>query len=277
MRHKIQSATIWIAWVAVSLAIALGGFPSVCALAYPGGPLHDVTDAATYCAGCHSSVGVEQLRDLPAEDARKRTVAVAHIEAIKAGSDNYAKLTPAQRASLIADVEKVDANAKVSIEVPDGVKPGQKFAATVTTQGGSGPVTGVMLLDIDMRDQAREIQGEGFLIDGAPRVIGPDGKPQDQWVKRRFDALARNLNFIVVFGVKADLAANKFSTASVTWDLVAPGKPGKYTICAAFLYGTEKASPLGRVEMKGRTMPLGGFDGPSGRILFSKVATIEVR
>ncbi len=273
MRHNIMSAIIWIA---ASVAIALAGYPSGSALAYPNGPLRDVTDAATYCAGCHSSVGVEQLRDLPAADARTRTAAVAHIEAIKAGSDNYAKLTPAQRASLIADVEKVDANAKVSIEVPDSVKPGQKFAATVNTQGGSGPVTGIMLLDIDMRDQAREIQGEGFMIDGAPRVIGPDGKAQDQWVSRRFDALARNLNFIVVFGVKADLAANKFSTSSVTWDLVAPPKPGKYTICAAFLYGTEKASPLGRVEMKGRAMPLGGFDASSGRILFSKVATIDV-
>jgi cytochrome c553 len=273
VRHNILSAIIWIA---ASVAIALGGFPSGSALAYPNGPLHDVTDAATYCAGCHSSVGVEQLRDLPAEDARTRTAAVAHLEAIKAGSDNYAKLTPAQRASLIADVEKVDANARVSIEVPGTVKPGQKFAATVNSLGGSGPVTGIMLLDIDMRDQAREIQGEGFMIDGPPRVIGPDGKAQDQWVSRRFDALARNLNFIVVFGVKADLAANKFSTSSVIWDLVAPPIPGKYTICAAFLYGTEKASPLGRVEMKGRAMPLGGFDGSSGRILFSKVATIDV-
>jgi hypothetical protein len=273
VRHHIMSAIIRIA---ASVAVTLLGYPSESALAYPNGPLRDVTDAATYCAGCHSSVGVEQLRDLPAQDARTRTAAVAHIEAIKAGSDSYAKLTPAQRAGLIADVEKVDANAKVSIEVADRVKAGQKFAAKVSTQGGSGPVTGVMLLDIDLRDQAREIQGEGFLIDGPPRVIGPDGKAQVQWVSRRFDALARNLNFIVVFGVKADLAANKFSSASVTWDLVAPAKPGKYTICAAFLYGTEKASPLGRVEMKGRAMPLGGFDGSSGRILFSKVSTIDV-
>jgi hypothetical protein len=273
VRYKILPAIIRIA---LSLALAWGGFPCGYARAYPNGPLRDVTDAATYCAGCHASVGIEQLRDLPAEDARPRTAAVAHIEAIKAGSDNYAKLTPAQRVRLIADVEKVDANAKVSLAVPLRVKPGQRFAATVKTTGGSGPVIGIMLLDIDLRDQAREIQGEGFLIDGVPRAIGPDGKAQDKWVSRRLDGLARNLNFIVVFGVKADLAADKFSAASVTWNLVAPAKPGKYTICAAFLYGTEKASPVGRVEMQDHAMPLGGFDGSSGRILFSKVATLEV-
>ena len=274
MRDKIRPAIIWIA---VSFAIALSGYPCGSARAYPGGPLHDVTDAATYCAGCHASIGVEQLRDLPPEQARQRTAAVAHIEAIKAGSGSYAKLSPEQRATLIADVEKVDANSKISVEVPASVKPGQKFTATVNAQGGSGPVFGIALLDIDLRDQAREIQGEGFFIDGPPRVIGPDGKPQEQWLSRRYDALARNLNFIVVFGVKADLAAGKFSTAGITYDLVAPSKPGKYTICAAFLYGTEKASAPGRVETGGHVMPLGGFDGSSGRIAFSKVATIEVR
>ena len=274
MQDKIKSAIIG---MALSVAIAIGGFPCARAWAYPGGPLRDVTDAAPYCAGCHSSIGVEQLRDLPAEQARKRTAAVAHIEAIKAGSDSYAKLTPDQRTKLIADVEKVDANSKISIDVPQTVKAGDKFTAMVKAQGGSGPVFGIMLLDVNLRDQARAIQGEGFQIDTPSRTIGPDGKPQDQWLKRRYDSLARNLNFVVVFGVKADLAANKFSTATVTYDLVAPYKPGKYTICAALAYGTEKASPLGRVEMGGHPSPLGGFDGPSGRLLFSKVATIEVQ
>ncbi|HEY2107444.1 MAG TPA: hypothetical protein VGH29_16720 [Candidatus Binataceae bacterium] len=274
MQDKIQSAIIAMAW---SFAIAIGGFPCARASAYPGGPLRDVTDAAPYCAGCHSSVGIEQLRDLPPAQARNRTAAVAHLDAIKAGSDAYAKLTPDQRAKLIADVEKVDANSKISIDVPPTVKAGDKFVATVKAQGGSGPVFGVMLLDVDLRDQSRAIQGEGFQIDTPPRTIGPDGKPQDQWLNRRFDSLAHNLNFVVVFGVKADLAAGKFSTATVTYDLVAPAKPGKYTICAALAYGTEKASPIGRVEMAGHPAPLGGFAGRSGRILFSRLATIEVQ
>jgi hypothetical protein len=274
VQDKIQSAIIG---MALSVAIAIGGFPCARTWAYPGGPLRDVTDAAPYCAGCHSSVGIDQLRDLPADQARKRTAAVAHLDAIKAGSGPYAKLTPDQRTKLIADVEKVDANSKIALEVPQTVKAGDKFTATVTAQGGSGPVFGVMLLDIDLRDQARAVQGEGFQIDTPPRTIGPDGKPQDQWLNRRYDSLAHNLNFVVVFGVKADLAADKFSTASVTYDLVAPSKPGKYTICAALSYGTEKASPLGRVEMGGHPTPLGGFAGGSGRILFSKLATIEVQ
>jgi len=54
-------------------------------------------------------------------------------------------------------------------------------------------------------------------------------------------------------------------------------KPGKYTICAAFLYGTEKASPLGRVEVHGHTQPLGGFAGKSGRIKFTELKSIDVR
>ncbi len=274
MRSKIEST---ITGLVLCLLLVIGGLCSEPAWAYPGGPLHDVTDAAPYCAGCHSSVGVEQLRELPPEQARQRTAAIAHIDAIKSGHGPYAKLTPDQRLKLIADVEKVDANSKIDVEVPQTVKAGGKLMVTAKAQGGSGPVFGVMLLDVDLRDQARAIQGEGFQIDAPPKVIGPDGQPQDQWLNRRYDDLAHNLNFIVVFGVKTDLAADKFSAATVTYDLVAPSKPGKYTICAALAYGTEKASSLGRVEMGGRPMPLGGFAGPSGRILFSKVAEIEVK
>ncbi len=273
MRANIALAP---ACAAVAMA-ALIALTCQSAWAYPGGPLHDVTDAAPYCAGCHSSVGVEQLRELPPEQARQRTAIIAHIDAIKSGRGPYAKLNPQQRMELIADVEKVDANSKIAIEVPQQVKAGEKFTVTARAQGGSGPVFGIMLLDVDLRDQAREIQGEGFQIASPPKVIGPDGKPQDQWLGRRYDGLAHNLNFVVVFGVKTDLATGKFSSATVTYDLVAPSKPGKYTICAALMYGTETASPIGRVEVAGRPMPLGGFAGPSGRILFSKVADIQVR
>jgi cytochrome c553 len=273
VRANIRLTT---ACAAVAMA-ALVALTRQSAWAYPGGPLHDVTDTAPYCAGCHSSVGVEQLRELPPEQARRRTAVIAHIDAIKSGEGPYAKLNPQQRMELIADVEKVDANSKIAIEVPQKVKAGGKFTVTASAQGGSGPVFGIMLLDVDLRDQAREIQGEGFQIVSAPKVVGPDGKSQDQWVDRRYDGLAHNLNFVVVFGVKTDLAADKFSTATVTYDLVAPSKPGKYTICAALVYGTEKASPVGRVEVAGHPMPLGGFAGPSGRIMFSKVADIEVQ
>ncbi len=273
MQEKLRCVIGFVAWM-IPLLCVFRGIP---AAAYPGGPLHDVTDAAPYCAGCHSSIGLEQLRDLPAAEARKRTAAVAHLDAIRTGSGPYAKLSAEQRTELIADVRKVDENSKITLEVPTAVKAGEMFMATVKASGGSGPVIGVMLLDIDLRNQARAIQGEGFYVYSPPRVTGPDGKQEDQWLGRRYDGLERNLNFVVVFGVKTNLAADKFSSASVTYDLVAPSRRGKYTICAALLYGTEKASPVGRVEQGGHTMPLGGFAGPSGRIRFSKVAVLDVQ
>ena len=262
--------------IASAMILALGALEASRASAYPGGPLEDVTDAAPYCAGCHSSTDANQLRDMQGPRMQDMLVA-AHIAAIKGGEDNYSKLTPEQRTQLIADVEKVDANAQVSIDVAASVHKGQNFAAKVSTQGGSGPVVGVMLLDQDLRNQAREIEGEGFEIVGAANVTGPDGKQQEQWEARRYDNLARNLNFLVVFGVTADLATNQFSSTTVTYNLAAPSKPGNYTICAAFLYGTEKASPLGRVDKHGFTLPLGGFAGKSGRIKFTELKTIEVR
>ncbi|HEY6418058.1 MAG TPA: hypothetical protein VIX59_03560 [Candidatus Binataceae bacterium] len=262
--------------MAALLAIALGAFPGASAWSYPGGPLDDVTDAAPYCAGCHSSIDLKQLRSLPPMRAAKMTAA-SHLDAIKAGTGNYAKLTVQQRAQLANDVQKVDDNAKISLEAPQTVHPGQDFTVDVTAHGGSGPVVGVVLLDIDVRNQARSIQSEGFQISSAPTVTGPDGNRQTDWLNRRYDDLAHNLSFIVVFGVKADLAANRFSTSRVTYNLAAPDTPGKYTICAGFLYGTEKASPLGRVEAQGRTMPLGGFSGASGRISFSEVKIIQVQ
>lgn len=261
---------------AMAFAIALSAFDGSIAWSYPGGPLEDVTDAAPYCAGCHSSVDANQLRDMQGARVQEMLVA-SHIAAIKAGENGYSKLTPEQRIQLAADVEKVDANAQISLDVPTTLHPGASFAAKVSTQGGSGPVIGVMLLDQDLRNQAREIEAQGFEIVGAPNVIGPDGKQQEQWEARRYDDLARNLNFLVVFGVSADLATSQFSSTKVIYNLAAPSKPGKYTICAAFLYGTEKASPLGRVEVHGHTQPLGGFAGKSGRIKFTELKSIDVR
>jgi hypothetical protein len=261
---------------AMLLAMALTALDGPIAWSYPGGPLEDVTDAAPYCAGCHSSVDANQLRDMEGPRVQEM-LAASHIAAIKAGENAYSKLTPEQRIQLAADVEKVDANAQISLDVPTTLHRGASFAAKVSTQGGSGPVIGVMLLDQDLRNQARAIEAEGFEIVGAPNVIGPDGKQQEQWEARRYDDLPRNLNFLVVFGVNADLAKSQFSSTKVTYNLAAPSKPGRYTICAAFLYGTEKASPLGRVEMHGHTQPLGGFAGKSGRIKFTELKSIEVR
>ncbi|MGO9604645.1 MAG: hypothetical protein ACLQAT_14870 [Candidatus Binataceae bacterium] len=104
-----------LATIGLAMILALCGST---AWAYPGGPLQDVTDAAPYCAGCHSSTDANQLRDMQKGPETEEMLATSHIAAIKAGQGAYSKLTPEQRTQLAADVEKVDANAKISLEVP---------------------------------------------------------------------------------------------------------------------------------------------------------------
>jgi hypothetical protein len=121
---------------------------------------------------------------------------------------------------------------------------GQTITVTVTVKGGSGPVAGVALLDSDLRYQARPIASDGWVVVGAPKVIGPDGAEQTKWVDSRVEGLR---------------------------------KKGKYTIAAAFLYGTEKASAIGAVpQVGGGFLPRGGGTAPSGHMKFSPLATITV-
>jgi hypothetical protein len=242
---------------------------------YPGGPRQDVTDVAPFCADCHASVSADQLRGLPPQVAAQETVS-AHLDAIKAGQGNYAKLTPEQRTKLIADVQEMDQNAEVTIKAPGAVRAGHDFDVVVATKGGAGPTNGIMLLDSNVRHQARPAPSEGFLLVAPPKVIGPDGKPQETWVSQRVDGLSRNIEFVLVFGVSADLAAHKFASSEVTYRVKAPTQPGKYTLTAAFLYGTESASPVGHTAAMGGHMPIGGFTSHSGRVRFSELKTITV-
>src|SRR5438477_10982305 len=105
------------------------------------------------------------------------------------------------------------------------------------------------------------------MISGAPAVMGPDGKPQTTFVDKRAAGLAKNINYVMVYGMKGDAVAKTYGNATVAYPLTAPTKPGDYTIAAALLYGTEKASPLSTVKKTGFDLPLGGFAGASGRIL----------
>jgi hypothetical protein len=243
--------------------------------AYPGGPRDDVTDAAPFCAACHASTSPDQLRGLPPQAAAQETVA-AHLNAIKAGQGSYAKLTPDQRTKLITDVQEVDQNADVIIKAPEKVHAGHDFDVVVSIKGGSGPTDGVMLVDSDIRHQARPAPSEGFLLVAPPKVIGPDGNPQDTWVAKRYDGLSHDIEFVLIFGVNADLAAHKFATAQVTYRVKAPAQPGKYNLTAAFLYGTETASPIGHTAAMGGHMPIGGFASHSGRVRFAVLKTITV-
>lgn len=246
------------------------------ALGYPGGPLIQVTDVAPMCAGCHSSMQREQLRELPAEFAARQMVETKHYEAIKTGAGPYKDLSPQDRDTLLADIKLMDEIAAVNLTAPGSIGRGQTMTVTAKVRGGAGPVVGVVLLDNNLRYQSRPIAGDGWMILGAPRVIGPDGKEQTRWTDRREAGLRKNLNFVLVFDVKSDLAKRQFPEAQVTWTVRAPGEPGQYTLAVAFMYGTEKASPLGAVQTPTGIVPRGGGGAPSGHLRFSDVKTITV-
>lgn len=245
--------------------------------AYSGGPLRNVTDLAPTCAGCHSSASKEQLR------MEGDTVAAAlipdsrHYKALEDGTGAYQNVAAGDRQKLLADVKAMDQNASVTIAVPQSVKPGQEVQITATVKGGQG-VVGVFLVDTDLRFQARPLQGDGWLVVGPPKVWGADGKEQAKWVDSRGQGLKKNLNSALIFDQKTDIAAKKLAEGKVTWTVKAPQEPGTYSITAAFLFGTEKASPVGTVTTPtGAVLPKGGPGGPSGRILFAKPVSVTVR
>ncbi len=251
------------------------------AYAFPGGGpgfgFLPVTDATPSCAGCHSNAKPEYMRDVPPEfplNATNQLIENKHYSAIEKGEAAYKLFSRADRQALLKQVQLVDQNSSVSIKAPKKVGRGKQIKVEVSANGGIGPGSGVMLVDTDLKMQARPVQGNGWLIVGAPEVIGPDGKPQTFWVDKRFSGLAKNVNFVVVGG-GADVDKGSYPSWKVTYTLQAPTEPGKYTLAAAFLYGTEEANEH-KVEGKW-TLPPGGLTGPSGRILFSEVLEVEVK
>jgi hypothetical protein len=243
---------------------------------YSGGPVRNVTDLSTTCAGCHSSMQKGQLRAEPEAFAAGQVAENKHYKAIEAGTGPYQQMDGRERKLLLDDVKAMDGVASVTLKAPAAAKPGQEIEVTVTVKGGHGAVA-VMLLDTDLRYQSRSVAGDGWLITGAPKVWGSDGKEQTRWTDSRAQGLKKNINVAVIFDLKADVAAKKFPEGKVNWKARAPREPGNYTMTAALLYGTEKASPAGRVEQVGGVAPAGGPGGPSGRVLFSRVHAIAVR
>lgn len=247
------------------------------AQAFNGGPLRNVTDLTPTCAGCHSSVGKEQLRLEPEAFAATQLVENRHYKAIEEGAGPYKDMSPADRQKLLADVKLMDQNASATVSVPATLKPGQEVQILATVHGGHGAV-GVWLMESDLRLQGRAITADGWVIVGAPRVVGSDGKEQTKWVDSRGPGLKKNLSAALIFDQQADLAAKKFPDGKVTWTVRAPQAPGTYTVAVAFQYGTEKASSVGVVTTAaGAVLPRGGGGGPSGHILFSKPVTVTVR
>lgn len=267
--HRIVAA-------ALSL-VALTGMAGTLA-AFPGGTPRLVTNMNPQCANCHSSVNADQLRDQSPEAAGGMTIEKRHYSQLESGAERYGKLSAEDRSKLLEAVKAVDANSSVLIAASASkVKPSGTLTVTVTTKGGAGPVVGVMLTDSDLRFGASPVQASGFWISADPVVTGPDGKPQTTFLDGRAKELGKNINYVNITGVQSDVDSKSYPTCKVTYTLVAPSKPGTYTVSAAFLYGTEKATAVGRVEgMGGRVGPAGGNGGGSGRIQFAKPITIVV-
>jgi mono/diheme cytochrome c family protein len=264
---------------AAALVLCAGALGPGLAQAYPGGTPAFVTDAAPYCASCHSSVSAAQLTGVPEARVQAELIANKHLAKIRTPAEGspYAELTDEQRAALIRGIEQIDAASRVDLVTPDALEPGQVFEVTVTATGGGGPVVGIALVDADPRWQARPAASAGWHVLEKPSVVGPDGQAQTDFTDRRNPALAPGISYVNVYGVESDPGAGKFSSVSVTYRLRAPSQPGSYPLGVVMLYGTEKGAPFGAVETIQGDVPRGGFTANSGRVRFGEVRQIRVQ
>jgi hypothetical protein len=236
------------------------------AFAYPNGTPHYVTDTGPFCASCHSAAKEEYMAELPADMAKREVAEAKHYGLVRmaAPPSPYMELSNEAKEEIITKAKLIDANSSVVLEAPKKIKAGQEASITVKARGGNGPVICVMLVDRASRFQARPVSSTGWLIKGAPAVLGQDGKPQTAWLDKRAEGTERNLNFITITDQRFDLEKRLFPEGAVTYRVKAPSAPGVYTMAAAFLYGTENA------------VNSSFFQRPSGRILFSGEVKIEV-
>src|SRR5206468_1299978 len=138
--------------------------------------------------------------------------------------------------------------------------------------GGGGPVVGGGRVARDQRGWAGPPASAGWQVAAEPRVAGPDGEAQQQWLSRRPESDGRNVSFVNVTGIASDPARGDFARAKVVFVLRAPERPGTYPLAAVYLYGTEKSTVLGyTTDVEGRKQVRGGFTGGSGRVLFTPV------
>lgn len=258
--------------IAAAVLLAAGA-----ASAYPGGTPNFQTDVAPYCASCHSSRSVDALAGT-GESAERALAENRHIAEILAGRGDYASLGAPDREELARLIRALDAASSVVLHAPEVVAPGAVFEAAVEVTGGGGPVSGVGLVDRDHRWWARPAASAGWHVVAPPAVTGPDGAPQSAWLARRPEAADRNVSFVNVTGVSSDPARGRFAHARVVFTLRAPLLPGSYPLAAVYLYGTERSTVLGyTTDAEGNPHVRGGFDGGSGRVLFTPVQRIEVR
>ena len=261
-----------------TLAAALFSAPQFAA-AYPGGTPDFQTDAAPFCAACHSSTSVEAL-DGAGPRAEKEVAAQKHLAPILQGEGSYEKLSEADRALLVQQIEALDANSGIElVDYPPQVDPGATFTVTAQVTGGAGPVVGVGLVDRAHRWYARPASAIGWEVVGAPTIIGPDGRPQRDWLDARPERFGRAITFVNVTGIESDAVVGKWSKAKVVFNLRAPSRVGDYPLVGVYLYGTETATKLGSAvhPIYQTKQPLGGYGGKSGRVAFTAPAIISVK
>jgi hypothetical protein len=247
------------------------------AFAYPGGTPSFQTDAAPFCAGCHSSREASALAGA-GERATKETSEQKHIAVILSGQQGYAELSEPDRQTLVEQIRALDAASTVEIKAPAQVKAGEVFQVQVRVTGGAGPVVGVGLVDRDHRWYARPAPSAGWQIAAPPEITGADGSPRTEWLNKRPAEAGRNLSFVNIPGIQSDSAARKWDSAEVVFTVKAPTTPGAYPLAAAYWYGTEKSTLLGyTTNALGQKEVRGGVAGGSGRLLFTKVQQIQVR
>jgi len=264
----------WTRNAALATALALGA--PLGAAAYPGGTPSYQTDAAPFCAGCHSSRSAEVLEGA-GERAEKEVAERKHIAVILSGQQGYASLSESDRQTLAQQIRALDAASTVTLKAPQTVKPGQTFQVQVSVTGGAGPVVGVALVDRAHRWWARPAASAGWTVVAPPEISGADGTPRTDWLERRPESAGRNLSFVNVTGIESDAAAGRWDAAQVVFTLRAPDRPGRYPLAAAYLYGTEKSTLLGyTTNALGRKEVRGGTSGGSGRVLFTPLEEIRV-
>ncbi len=247
------------------------------ASAYPGGTPTFQTDAAPYCAGCHSSRDAAALAGA-GKLAQDQVAEQKHIAAILTGGQGYASLSEPDRRTLVEQIRALDAASTVQMRAPAQVKAGEIFQVQVRVTGGAGPVVGVGLVDLDHRWYARPAPSAGWRIAAPPEITGADGKPRLTWLAKRPAQAGRNLSFVNVPGIESDAAAQRWDSAEVVFTVCAPSQPGKYPLAAAYWYGTEKSTLLGyKTNAQGEKEVRGGFDGGSGRVAFTALQQILVQ
>lgn len=259
-------------WLAAAAVVAPLG-----AGAYPGGTPDFQTDAAPYCAGCHSSRTLDALAGT-GDRAGKEIAEEKHLAVVLAGQKGYASLTELDRHALAEQIRALDEASTVTLAAPATLQPGQTFDVRVDVTGGAGPVVGVALVDRDHRWYARPAASVGWHVIAPPKITGPDGQLQTEWLARRPAEFDRNLSYVNVAKIVSDAATKTWAKASVVFTLRAPERPGVYPLAAVYFYGTEKSTVLGYTTTPaGFKEPRGGFTGGSGRVIFTAVQSIKVQ